>query len=266
MQTSCKLHSHTLPRPGACRWAKTSDHVQCSAHTGQGKRGSRPARLHLIPPALLALVPAAWAEDLDEAGQQAVESLRSPYQFSGPKEAYPGTEAVKSAADAAGISLPDVQLPSLPSGLADSLLDNPLLVVGGLALLAIPLIAIGLTGSGSKVKGVSAAKALDELANNPSAVIIDLRSKADVKEEGSPDLRSVKARLTSLPFTKVTDGGFFKACAGGMTAGKHLGMWHSLRPFVQRNLRACCLCFLHDVLLYTMSCSVLECSGSHSRL
>ena len=230
MQTSCKLHSHTLPRPGACRWAKTFDHVQCSAHTGQGKRGSRPAQLHLIPPALLALVPAAWAEDLDEAGQQAVESLRSPYQFSGPKEAYPGTEAVKSAADAAGISLPDVQLPSLPSGLADSLLDNPLLVVGGLALLAIPLIAIGLTGSGSKVKGVSAAKALDELANNPSAVIIDLRSKADVKEEGSPDLRSVKARLTSLPFTKVTDGGFFKACAGGMTAGKHLGMWHSLLP------------------------------------
>ena len=185
--------------------------MQCSAQ----KKGSRHG-LPLIPPALLALVPAAWAEDLDEAGQQAVESLRSPYQFSGPKAVYPGTEAAKSvadaagsAADAAGISLPDVQLPSLPNGLSDSLLDNPLLVVGGLALLAIPLIAIGLTGSGSKVKGVSAAKALDALANNPSAVIIDLRSKADVKEEGSPDLRSVKARLTSLPFTKVNQGSFF---------------------------------------------------------
>ena len=213
MQASCQLHSYTLPRPGACRWARISDHVQCSAQ----KNGSRHG-LPLIPPALLALVPAAWAEDLDEAGQQAVESLRSPYQFSGPKAVYPGTEAAKSvadaagsAADAAGISLPDVQLPSLPSGLSDSLLDNPLLVVGGLALLAIPLIAIGLTGSGSKVKGVSAAKALDALANNPSAVIIDLRSKADVKEEGSPDLRSVKARLTSLPFTKVNQGSFFTA-------------------------------------------------------
>ena len=248
MQASCKLHSCTLPRPGACRWARTSDHVQCSAqhHTGQGKRGSRPAQLPLLPPALLALVPAAWAEDLDEAGQQAVESLRSPYQFSGPKAVYPGTEAAKSAADAAGISLPDVQLPSLPSGLADSLLDNPLLVVGGLALLAIPLIAIGLTGSGSKVKGVSAAKALDELANNPSAVIIDLRNKADVKEEGSPDLRSVKARLNSLPFTKVGSAVPSQLELACMSTGRRVGqvalLTTSALP-VHGSLQACCLCF-----------------------
>merc|ERR1712176_18682 len=70
---------------------------------------------------------------------------------------------------------------------------SPLLLAGA-AVIALggPLLAFFLRKPGAK--SVSAAAAFNVLADTPSSVLIDLRSKAQVKEFGSPDLRSVGGR------------------------------------------------------------------------
>ena len=60
-----------------------------------------------------------------------------------------------------------------------------------------------LGGGGGGAKGTSAANALEALQEDSSVLLVDIRSQASVKEDGSPALGRVAGKSLSLPFTKV---------------------------------------------------------------
>lgn len=89
--------------------------------------------------------------------------------------------------------------------------DNPLLLVGVAGLIAVPVaitlitkIANGGSGGGG-VKMTNPAKALEALEDS-RVVLVDIRSRDEVKAQGKPDLSSVKRTALSIPFTKLVKG------------------------------------------------------------
>jgi hypothetical protein len=126
--------------------------------------------------AALSLVPKAWADGLE---------LPSDLK-------YPGLEVP--------------ELPNLPtdaSGITQFISDYPLLLPAAAGLVLVPLLLSQVSGGGSKVQGVSAARALEVLGTEDAVIFVDIRGKEAIKESGDPDLRSVKKGITRLPFSKV---------------------------------------------------------------
>lgn len=122
-----------------------------------------------------------------------------------------GTASVALAEQ--GLSLPDVALPTIDTGAASDIAalfsDNPLLVGGGAAIIAIPLAVsafIKSADSAGAVKPTSVERTLQALQEDPRVKLVDIRSKAETKEQGSPDLRSIKKSATVLPYTSVVKG------------------------------------------------------------
>lgn len=146
-------------------------------------------------PAILS-VPAAIAEELVEQAQQAVEqgkdvAEQAQQQFKLPSDLqYPS---------GSGFKIPK-EIPST-SGLEDYVRQNPAIIAAGVGVVAVGLVIARLVGRGVNVKKLSAAKAFDLLSSDSDIIFIDLRSKQQVKEAGSPDLRSIKRKITSLPYT-----------------------------------------------------------------
>lgn len=146
-------------------------------------------------PAILS-VPAAIAEELVEQAQQAVEqgkdvAEQAQQQFKLPSDLqYPS---------GSGFKIPK-EIPST-SGLEDYVSQNPAIIAAGVGVVAVGLVIARLVGRGVNVKKLSAAKAFDLLSSDSDIIFIDLRSKQEVKEAGSPDLRSIKRKITSLPYT-----------------------------------------------------------------
>ena len=115
--------------------------------------------------------------------------------------------AFADSLDLPEISLPDVDV-SAASDVASLFSDNPVLIGGGAALIAIPLGVTALLkrNSGAGVKTTSVARTLQALEEDPRVVLVDIRSRAEIKQQGSPDLRSIKRSATVLPFTNVVKG------------------------------------------------------------
>ena len=149
-------------------------------------------------PWLLA-VPAAVAEEVTEQaqgvfeqGKQAVEQAQQQFQLPSDLQ-YPS---------GSGVRIPK-ELPST-SGLEDYVSQNPAVVAAGVAVVAIGLVIARLVGQGVTPKKITAAKAFDMLSKDDSITFVDLRSKAEVNETGSPDLRSIKMKTISLPYSTVS--------------------------------------------------------------
>ncbi len=163
--------------------------VQCSAGAGSQQPAARPARgLKAVPKGLAAA-----------AGLLAARpALAEPTAFS-----------------SGGIEVPSVSLPSLPavdlpavdvSALGLDAID-PLYVAAGAALVAIPLGLGALLGGGStpRAKAVPAATAVEALAADPGCLLVDIRSKAEAAEVGSPSLKGVSKRApAAVPFTALS--------------------------------------------------------------
>ena len=108
-----------------------------------------------------------------------------------------------------GPQLPDVniQLPAGAGGIGQFISDYPLALPLAAALVLVPLFVSQLSGS-SGVQGVSAARALTILETEDPVVFVDIRSGADSRSQGSPDLGSIKKAAVRLPFTKVCMPGY----------------------------------------------------------
>lgn len=114
------------------------------------------------------------------------------------------------------LSLPEVNLPSVSvdpsaaSDLASFVSDNPLLIGGGaLVLLAPVAIAAAFNGGGgggAGVKSTTVERTLQALSEDPRVLLVDVRSKGEVKAQGSPDLRAVKRKALSLPLAQTVKG------------------------------------------------------------
>ena len=53
------------------------------------------------------------------------------------------------------------------------------------------------------VKQVNAVGAVEGLTSDPNTVLVDIRSREEVKEQGNPNLSSTKKKAITLPFTRV---------------------------------------------------------------
>eukprot|EP00887_Chlorella_sp_A99_P004254 scaffold15.g4254.t1 len=160
---------------------------------------------------LAGLVWTAPALALDGASIPADGSLNFSEGFQGAnyESLAAASQSLAAKADLPAIDLPSLPAVELPAGLATFLADNGLVVVGAVAL------AVGLQfavsalagGAGGKAKALPAAQALEALASSPSAVLLDIRSKADAKASGSPDLKSLKKAVVAVPlFAPVAKG------------------------------------------------------------
>ena len=175
---------------------------QCRAQT-QPRAGKFAGFFTL--PAIIS-VPAAIAEELVEQAQQAVEQGKDVAEQTQQQFKLPSDLQYPSGSD---LKIPR-EIPST-SGLEDYVSQNPAIIAAGVGVVAVGLVIARLVGRGVNVKKLSAAKAFDLLSSGSDIIFIDLRSKQEVNEAGSPDLRSIKRKITSLPYTTVSmhQQGFF---------------------------------------------------------
>lgn len=87
---------------------------------------------------------------------------------------------------------------------AASNLDPLFLAAGGaVVVLGGGVFALSKSLSAAKVRATTPDKALEAIAQEARVVLVDIRSKQAVKEDGTPDLKSVKRKPVSVPFTQV---------------------------------------------------------------
>lgn len=81
---------------------------------------------------------------------------------------------------------------------------DPTLVAGGVAAVLLPASLFAILGSKGYAGDVSAADAFS-LLQQGGGVLLDVRTKNDRKESGSPSLKPLKLKAVSVPF-EVEDG------------------------------------------------------------
>ncbi|OAE28462.1 hypothetical protein AXG93_115s1530 [Marchantia polymorpha subsp. ruderalis] len=118
-------------------------------------------------------------------------------------------DVVDSASDSVSSalpSLPDLQLDVDTSGLTDFIADNPLAIVGGLVVLALPVIASNVFKKPQAYGTVSAKQAFEKLGDSEAGTsMLDIRVGDDIRSEGTPDLRSFRKKVTQIPYDDDSD-------------------------------------------------------------
>ena len=100
------------------------------------------------------------------------------------------------------------------SGVIDSVTnfaaENPLVVGGGVAILAVPLL-LSLVFGKSKPWGVESAKAAyARLNDDASAQLLDIRPPVELRQVGSPDVRGLKKKPVAVAYKGDDKLGFLK--------------------------------------------------------
>ncbi|KAJ6821917.1 rhodanese-like domain-containing protein 4, chloroplastic [Iris pallida] len=89
--------------------------------------------------------------------------------------------------------------------------ENPLLIGGGAAALALPVVLSRVLLSEPKPWGVVSAKAAyAKLAEEGDAALLDIRGGRESKEVGSPDLRGLKKKVVAIAYRGEDKPGFLK--------------------------------------------------------
>lgn len=97
------------------------------------------------------------------------------------------------------------------ASVVEIIVNNPLVIAGGVAVIALPLLLSQVLGGQPKAFGVESAKsAYAKLADDPSAQLLDIRSLKEVKEVGSPDVRGLKKKPVSIVYKGEDKPGFLK--------------------------------------------------------
>lgn len=79
----------------------------------------------------------------------------------------------------------------------------PIAGVAGLTLVALSAIAVSTQlPDRASVSSMSSAK-LPSFLQDPNSVLVDIRSKAQIKDSGQPNLKGLKCRFLSLPYTSL---------------------------------------------------------------
>lgn len=99
------------------------------------------------------------------------------------------------------------------SGAIDSLInvasENPLIVGGGVAVLAVPLVVSQLISKPSKPWGVESARnAYAKLSGEDGAQLLDIRPQSEIKQSGSVDLKGLKKKPVSIVYKGEDKPGF----------------------------------------------------------
>lgn len=88
-----------------------------------------------------------------------------------------------------------------------------MVVAGGAAVLAVPLIVSKLLGK-AKAWGVESAKnAYAKLGEDESAQLVDIRESGEIRKVGSPDIRGLKKKPVAITYKREDKPGFLKKLA-----------------------------------------------------
>lgn len=89
--------------------------------------------------------------------------------------------------------------------------ENPLIIAGGFAALALPIVLFQVLGKPPKSWGVESAKtAYAKLADDAGAQLLDIRAPAELREVGSPDIRGLKKKPVTVVYKGEDKPGFLK--------------------------------------------------------
>ncbi|KAK4364171.1 hypothetical protein RND71_015529 [Anisodus tanguticus] len=99
--------------------------------------------------------------------------------------------------------------------LSNFLSENPLVIAGGFAVLALPLVLSQvLSGNKPKAWGVeSAKKAYAKLGDDESSELVDIRGNVEVRQVGSPDIRGLKKKIVNVVYKGEDKTGFLNKLA-----------------------------------------------------
>lgn len=88
---------------------------------------------------------------------------------------------------------------------------DPLIVAGGAAVIALPLVLSRVFGGKPKPFGIESAKsAYAKLADDPNAQLLDIRSLKELREVGTPDVRGLKKKSVSVVYKGEDKPGFLQ--------------------------------------------------------
>ncbi|MCD9558992.1 hypothetical protein HAX54_016702 [Datura stramonium] len=92
--------------------------------------------------------------------------------------------------------------------------ENPLVIAGGVAVLALPLILSQVFSNKPKPWGVeSAKKAYAKLADDESSELVDIRATVELSQVGSPDIRGFKKKPVTVVYKGEDKPGFLNKLA-----------------------------------------------------
>ncbi|XP_021748666.1 rhodanese-like domain-containing protein 4, chloroplastic [Chenopodium quinoa] len=93
----------------------------------------------------------------------------------------------------------------------ETIVQNPLIIAGGVAVIAVPLLLSQVFGGKPKPFGVQSAKiAYAKLADEPNAQLLDIRPLKELREVGSPDIRGLKKKAVSIVYKGEDKPGFLQ--------------------------------------------------------
>ncbi|XAR53974.1 hypothetical protein NMG60_11028939 [Bertholletia excelsa] len=88
--------------------------------------------------------------------------------------------------------------------------ENPVVVAGGAALIALPIVLSQVLGK-DKSWGVESAKsAYAKLGDDATAQLLDIRAPAEIRQAGSPDIRGLKKKPVPVAYRVQDKEGFLK--------------------------------------------------------
>ena len=93
----------------------------------------------------------------------------------------------------------------------ETIVNNPIIIAGGVAVIAVPLILSQVLGGKPKNFGVQSAKSsYAKLADDPNSQLLDIRSLKELREVGSPDIRGLKKKAVSIVYRGEDKPGFLQ--------------------------------------------------------
>lgn len=123
-------------------------------------------------------------------------------------------EALQQSVEASSsFAPPEIDVGGLVDSLVSYGLDNPPVIAGGIAALAIPFVLSQVFKQGKAYGVASASNAYARLSEDASAQLVDIRGRKDFREGGSPDIRKLKKKPVSIVYQGGDKPGFLKKLA-----------------------------------------------------
>ncbi|KAI3449259.1 hypothetical protein Pfo_005924 [Paulownia fortunei] len=114
----------------------------------------------------------------------------------------------QSVSSSSSSSTSDIDVSGVLDNVISFAAENPVIIGGGLAVLAVPLVVSQLL-SKPKPWGVESAKnAYAKLADDANAQLLDIRAPAEIKQVGSPDIRGLKKKPVAVVYKGEDKPGF----------------------------------------------------------
>ncbi|XP_042028348.1 rhodanese-like domain-containing protein 4, chloroplastic [Salvia splendens] len=86
--------------------------------------------------------------------------------------------------------------------------ENPIIAGGGAAVVAVPVVVAQILRNTQRWGAESAKAAYAKLGDGANAQLLDIRSTAEIKQTGSPNLRGLKKKVVAVPYSSDDKLGF----------------------------------------------------------